>query len=255
VAPEATSGSATAKVEKTTLASASQSDEADHEGSGKARRPFSDTRADTPRAKDERSRTSAPLRVSVPPPDAGSSLSRWLMLSLVLAALIMGGRWYFQSRDTGAPPAPTVAADAPAAAAPAAAEAAPTAAQPTPAAAAESAAPGALSAAAQPAGVESAAPSAEPAAPSAEPAAPAPSASASATSEAPGSRTVIVKISPSTARLFYHGKPVGASPVTVVLGPNEKRRSFEVGGPGWVTRRLVVDGSKPELFIGLKPAK
>jgi hypothetical protein len=41
--------------------------------------------------------------------------------------------------------------------------------------------------------------------------------------------------------------------VRVELAPGEKRRAFEVGMPGWVTRRLVVDGSKPEMFIGLKP--
>ena len=66
-------------------------------------------------------------------------------------------------------------------------------------------------------------------------------------------RTVVVTISPSNARLFRHGKPVGSSPVTIELEPGEKRRLYEVGGPGWVTRKLSVDGSKPEIFIGLKP--
>jgi hypothetical protein len=42
--------------------------------------------------------------------------------------------------------------------------------------------------------------------------------------------------------------------VTIELAPGEKR-AYEVGMPGWVTRRLVVDGSKPEIFIGLKPAE
>jgi hypothetical protein len=67
-------------------------------------------------------------------------------------------------------------------------------------------------------------------------------------------RTVVVTISPPTARLFRRGKPVGASPVTIELEPGEKRRLYEVGGHGWVTRKLSVDGSKPEIFIGLKPA-
>jgi hypothetical protein len=66
-------------------------------------------------------------------------------------------------------------------------------------------------------------------------------------------RTVVVTISPPTARLFRRGKPVGSSPVTIELEPGEKRRLYEVGGHGWVTRKLSVDGSKPEIFIGLKP--
>jgi hypothetical protein len=41
--------------------------------------------------------------------------------------------------------------------------------------------------------------------------------------------------------------------VRIELAPEEKRRSFEVGAPGWRTRKLVVDGTKPEIFIGLKP--
>jgi hypothetical protein len=63
-----------------------------------------------------------------------------------------------------------------------------------------------------------------------------------------------VKISPPQAKLWRKGKAVGSSPVTIELAPGEKR-AYEVGMPGWVTRRLVVDGSKPEIFIGLKPSE
>jgi hypothetical protein len=66
-------------------------------------------------------------------------------------------------------------------------------------------------------------------------------------------RVVTVHLMPPDARLFYKGKSVGKTPVRVELAPGEKKRSFEVGRPGFVTRRLVVDGSQPEMWIGLRP--
>jgi len=179
----------------------------------------------------------------MPPEGGGASTSRWLVLSLVIAGLIMAGRIYFQHREASAP---TPAAEAPAApVAPAANATAPTetatAAQ-TATASASGATPEAT-AAPNPVASAEAAPSGAASA-NAEPA---------ASAAAEGTRVVIVKISPPGARLFYKGKPVGASPVTVELAPGEKKRSFEVGMPGWVTRRLVVDGTKSEVFIGLKP--
>lgn len=209
----------------------------DKEAEGeRARRPFSNTRADSPQAKGDRARTQG--RTTVPPAD-GAGTSRWLVLSFVIAGLILAGRWYLQSRQahTQAPVAEPAATPA----APAASEAAPA----QTAAPAETATASATGAAAE----ASAAASAEATPPTTPPA------GASASAAPDGTRVVIVKISPPGARLFYKGKPVGASPVTVELAPGEKRRSFEVGMPGWVTRRLVVDGTKPEVFIGLKPEK
>jgi hypothetical protein len=145
------------------------------------------------------------------------------VLSLVIAGLIMAGRMYFQNRQASTP-APT--AEPPA---------------PTPTAATSEATPAQTAAPAQTATASATAVTPEA---SAEP---------SASAAPGGTRVVIVKISPPGARLFYKGKPVGSSPITVELAPGEKKRSFEVGMPGWVTRRLVVDGSKPEVFIGLKP--
>jgi len=173
------------------------------------------------------------------------------MVSLVIAALIMGGRWYLQSRAQKAaaeraertPATATTTPDTPratalepsAVAVPQVAETTTPGAAPTPAASeAATDAPSAPAA--------SAAPSVVTAPPNAE------------SPAAPGSRIVVVKISPPGARLFRKGKPIGTSPVTIELAPGEKR-SFEVGMPGWVTRRLVVDGTKPEIFIGLKPEK
>jgi hypothetical protein len=201
----------------------------------RAKRPFSNTRADSPQAKGERARQNAPLRVSVPPRDTSNSLSRWLMVSLVIAALIMAGRWYLQSRAQKAgadaertPVTAPAATDMP------------------------RATPLAPSAVVVPQVTETAteAPSAASATP-AEPSAAVPSAESA---PAPATRTVVVKISPPGARLFRKGKPVGSSPVTLELAPGEKR-AFEVGMPGWVTRRLVVDGTKPEIFVGLKPER
>ncbi len=84
----------------------------------------------------------------------------------------------------------------------------------------------------------------------AEPAAPA----ATGESEAAptGGKVVTVVTKPEGARLFYKGKEVGITPVKVELGPGEKR-SFEVALPGHITRKLVVDGTKSEVVIGLRP--
>ncbi len=225
---------------KPSSASTQDSEDRGRAKSKKEKRPFSDTRADSPQAK------GPSIRVSVPP-EGSSSSSRLLMVALVIAALIMGARWYYKSIEASAPPAAPPVAEAPArlpdttpaeAAKPPATEQA----EPAPA----------PSAAASVAAVAADAPAPEPA-PSAS-AAPAASAALEAGSTtADGKRVVIVKLSPSHARLYRKGKPVGSSPVTLELAPGEKR-SFEVGAPGWVTRRLVVDGSKPEIFIGLKPS-
>jgi hypothetical protein len=171
------------------------------------------------------------------------------MVSLVIAALIMGGRWYLQSRAQKAaaekaertPATAPTTTDTPRAIALAPSAVAVPQVDETPSPSATAAAPEATATDAPSAPAASAAdPSAATASPSAE--------------RAPGSRIVVVKISPPGARLFRKGKPVGSSPVTIELAPGEKR-SFEVGMPGWVTRRLVVDGTKPEIFIGLKPEK
>ncbi len=138
----------------------------------------------------------------------------------------------------------------------------PTAAAPASAAAAEPA-PSAV-ASAEPIPTVSAddLPSAEPVAgkkgkkaPPASAAAQAPAAAAptAAAPSAEGTRVVMVTLMPPDARLFYKGKSVGKSPVRIELAPGEKKRSFEVGRPGYVTRRLVVDGSQPEVSIGLRP--
>jgi hypothetical protein len=82
--------------------------------------------------------------------------------------------------------------------------------------------------------------------------APEPGAGAAGTTTADGKKVVIVKVRPTTARFFHKGKKVGAPPLRVELAPGEKR-SFEVGHPDFVTRKVVIDGSEPEVTVGLYP--
>ncbi len=52
--------------------------------------------------------------------------------------------------------------------------------------------------------------------------------------------------------LFYHyGKQVGVAPFVVQLQPGE-RHAYEVGLPGHITRKLVLDGTKTEITVGLR---
>jgi len=79
--------------------------------------------------------------------------------------------------------------------------------------------------------------------------APAPEASAAAIE---GKKVVIVNARPANARFFYKGKKVGVSPLRVELAPGEKR-AFEVGHPSFITRKVIIDGSEPEVTVGLYP--
>jgi hypothetical protein len=74
-----------------------------------------------------------------------------------------------------------------------------------------------------------------------------------AASSAPSGMTRVHIISqPPGARMFWRGKEVGTTPFTLEM-PAGDRRSFELGLPGHVTRRLVVDGSTSEISVGLRP--
>jgi hypothetical protein len=64
---------------------------------------------------------------------------------------------------------------------------------------------------------------------------------------------VIINVRPANARIYHRGKEAGRAPLRVELDPG-KRRSFEVGSPGYMTRRIIVDGSKPEVLVGLRPS-
>ncbi len=110
-----------------------------------------------------------------------------------------------------------------------------------------------ITAAAEPAAAPSA-PAAEPSAPAAATAtavaAPTPSAAPSAA--AGEAREIHVVTDPPGAKLFYKGRDMGATPLTLQL-PAGETRSYEVVLRGYITRRLVVDGSKSDIGVGLRP--
>lgn len=68
-----------------------------------------------------------------------------------------------------------------------------------------------------------------------------------------GKLAVMINVRQPQARIFYKGKELGKPPITVELEPGS-RRSFEVVAPGFQTRKLVVDGSKAHIMIGLRAA-
>jgi len=82
-------------------------------------------------------------------------------------------------------------------------------------------------------------------------ASPAPSTSANAGSEM---RRVTVKSKPAKVRFFHFGKLVGVTPFVLQLKPGEKH-AYEAGLPGYGTRKVVIDGSKSEILIGLTREK
>lgn len=61
----------------------------------------------------------------------------------------------------------------------------------------------------------------------------------------------MLKSTPPKARFFRFGKEVGVAPFVLEL-PVGQRRSYEVGLPGHVTSKVVIDGSKPEITVGLR---
>jgi hypothetical protein len=80
----------------------------------------------------------------------------------------------------------------------------------------------------------------------------APSASAAVVASPEETKRVSIDSEPPGARLFWKGKEVGTTPFTLEI-PAGARRSYELGKPGFVTRKVVIDGSKSEISIGLKP--
>lgn len=50
------------------------------------------------------------------------------------------------------------------------------------------------------------------------------------------------------AKFYRNGKQVGMNSVIVELAPGEKR-AFEVNLAGYTSRKVVVDGSRPEVVV------
>lgn len=83
----------------------------------------------------------------------------------------------------------------------------------------------------------------------------APSAEAApAASPTPSGDVVRVQVDsdPPGARLFWKGKAVGTTPFVLELARGEKH-AYEMGLPGYNTRKVVIDGSKAQISVGLKP--
>jgi hypothetical protein len=62
--------------------------------------------------------------------------------------------------------------------------------------------------------------------------------------------SVQIRIRPEGTSLYRKGRKVGTSPFTLEI-PRGERRAFEVGYPGYYTRKLIVDGTQPVIEFGL----
>lgn len=185
-------------------------------------------------------------------PQAASGGPRLALL--LVAAAIVGGAWFFlktKARPTEpvnqpvavpAPPALTIAEE-PKVEAPSAPE--PTPAPAASVAPADEAASALASASAAPSAGALAVASAAPAGSAVKEETAAPAASGDLI-------VVTVTAVPPDARFFYKGRAVSSSPMRVELKPGEKR-VFEIGRPGYRTRRVVVDGSQLEMSVGMRP--
>ena len=186
-------------------------------------------------------------------PENPSGFARWLLVlaaGLVVVSVLGYRVW---SRNRAALVEPTPATIAPAEPV---ATVAPAVNEPAPAASSAASTPEPASAAAASASAEAAA-SASADAPNPEPA---PSAASAATAEssapvpAQDIRKVTVKSKPPKVRFFHFGKPVGVTPFVLELKPGE-RHAYEAGLPGYNTRKVVIDGSKPQVTVGLTREK
>ena len=165
---------------------------------------------------------------------AGSGFGRWLLVlaAAVVVVGVIGYRVLRRSDESARAPAPSPVALV-----------APPSEKLEPSLSAAAPAPEATPSAAVP--VPEALPSttAEPSA-AVQPAAPAEAATGDL-------RSVTLDSVPPKARFYHFGKEVGTAPFVLQFKPGE-RHAYEVGLPGYITRKVVVDGSKPEITVGLR---
>jgi hypothetical protein len=178
------------------------------------------------------------------PPEPSTGFGRWLAVLGIAVVIVALVGYRVLARDPAPPPpiAATAAPEpvaAPAAPTPAAVEAPPNPGE------APSASASASSTVPLPLPVPDHAPSSS-AAPD-----PSPSASAEPAAASADSHTVTFKSLPAKARFYHFGKEVGTAPFSLEFKPGE-RHSYEVGLPGYITRKVTVDGSKPEITVGLR---
>ena len=63
-------------------------------------------------------------------------------------------------------------------------------------------------------------------------------------------KTVTLEVMPADSKVFTHGSLRKGPPFTFEIKPGA-RVIVEVVHPGYVARRVVLDGSKPQLAVGL----
>jgi hypothetical protein len=66
-----------------------------------------------------------------------------------------------------------------------------------------------------------------------------------------GTQRVTLEVFPWDAEIYRFGKRIGQTRVSLDV-PEGERIRLEIGRAGYVTRKLVVDGSEDRLFVGLK---
>jgi hypothetical protein len=62
--------------------------------------------------------------------------------------------------------------------------------------------------------------------------------------------SVLVKSKPTGAKVYRRGKEIGKTPLTIQIGRGE-HRIFEVGWASSGSKRVSVDGEKPEITVTL----
>jgi len=96
-------------------------------------------------------------------------------------------------------------------------------------------------------------PEAPPTTPEAAASAPEASASVTAATAAEGTSDdvkIAIRIRPDGASLYYKGKVVGKTPF-ILKQPRGEKRSYEVGKPGYSTRRLTITGNERSIGFDL----
>ncbi len=94
------------------------------------------------------------------------------------------------------------------------------------------------------------APPAQSATAAASPASPLSSASVVVETDSADRVGVLVKSRPTGAKVYRRGKEIGKTPLTIQIGRGE-HRIFEVGWASSGSKRISVDGEKPEITVNL----
>jgi hypothetical protein len=86
---------------------------------------------------------------------------------------------------------------------------------------------------------------------------PAPAAASASAAKPPaavasGPVSVELEVSPPQTLIFHKGEKLGKSPLTIQLGPGEKKDLF-LARDGYRPQRVTVDGTEPKVSVTLTP--